>query len=135
MNYITFLIKSALFNFSRNKGRTFLTSLGILIGVMSVVLLTAAGLGLKKYIQTQFESIGTNTLRVIPGTAIRNGQIQGGPASFGAIRFDEKDYRTLQRVKSLEFIAPVFTKNGKFSYGKETKYGDIYATTDDIFPV
>src|SRR3989344_3003161 len=135
MNYITFLIKSALFNFSRNKGRTFLTSLGILIGVMSVVLLTAAGLGLKKYIQTQFESIGTNTLRVIPGTAIRNGQFQGGPSSIGTIRFDEKDLRTLTRIRSLENVAPVFTKNGKASYGKETKFADIYATTSDIFPV
>src|SRR3989338_727917 len=107
MNYITFLIKSALFNFSRNKGRTFLTSLGILIGVMSVVLLTAAGLGLKKYIQTQFESIGTNTLRVIPGTAIRNGQFQGGPSSIGTIRFNEKDRRILPQLRSLEKVAPV----------------------------
>nr|MBP6045419.1 ABC transporter permease [Candidatus Woesebacteria bacterium] len=63
MMYFVFLLKTALFNFSRNKGRTFLTSLGILIGVMSVVLLTAAGLGLKKYIQQQFESFGSNTLR------------------------------------------------------------------------
>lgn len=135
MNYFTFLLKSALFNFSRNKGRTLLTSLGILIGVMSVVLLTAAGLGLKKYISEQFESIGTNTLRVIPGTAIRNGQIQGGSASIGSIRFDEKDYRTLEKIRSIAYVAPVFTKNGKISYGKETKYGDLYATTDGIFSV
>lgn len=135
MNYFTFLLKSALFNFSRNKGRTILTSLGILIGVMSVVLLTAAGLGLKKYISDQFESIGTNTLRVIPGTAIRNGQFQGGASSIGTIRFDEKDLRTLQRIRSLEFVAPVFTKNGKVSYGKENKFGDLYATNDEIFPV
>lgn len=135
MNYLTFLIKSALFNFSRNKGRTFLTSLGILIGVMSVVLLTAAGLGLKKYIQDQFESIGTNTLRVIPGTAIRNGQFQGGPASIGTVRFDDKDVRTVERINSLEYVAPVFTKNIKATYGKETKFADIYATNDEIFPV
>lgn len=134
MNYFTFLLKSALFNFSRNKGRTFLTSLGILIGVMSVVLLTAAGLGLKKYIQDQFESIGTNTLRIIPGTAIRNGKFQGGTSSIGSIRFDLKDLRSVKRIKSIEYVAPVFTRNSEVSYGKKTEYADMYATTDEIFP-
>ena len=59
-NYFVFLIKSAIVDFSRNKGRTFLTSLGILIGVMAVVLLTAFGLGLKKYIDKVFVYDKTN---------------------------------------------------------------------------
>lgn len=135
MNYALFYIKSALFNFSRNKGRTFLTSLGILIGVMSVVLLTAAGLGLKKYIQDQFESIGTNTLRIIPGTAIRNGQFRAGASSIGSIRFDERDVASVKRIRSLENVAPVFTRSGTISYGKQKEFGDLYATNEDIFPV
>jgi len=67
MTYFIFILKSAIFDFSRNKGRTFLTSLGILIGVLSVVLMVAFGLGLKKYIEQQFESLGTNLLFIIPG--------------------------------------------------------------------
>lgn len=132
--YFTFLLKTALFNFSRNKGRTFLTSLGILIGVMSVVLLTAAGLGLKKYIQQQFESFGSNTLRIVPGTVIRNGQFRTGP-SVGAIRFDEKDFNNLKRLRLIEDIAPVFTTSSEIIYGKNKEFADLYATNEDIFPV
>lgn len=47
MNYFLFIVKSALFDFTRNKMRTVLTSLGILIGVSSVVLLLAFGLDSK----------------------------------------------------------------------------------------
>lgn len=135
MQYFLFLTKTALFNFSRNKGRTFLTSLGILIGVMSVVLLTAAGLGLKKYIQQQFESFGSNTLRVVPGTVIRNGQFRSGGSSVGSIRFDEKDFTNLKRVRTIESIAPIFSTSSEIIYGKNKEFGDLYATNEDIFPV
>ncbi len=134
MKYFIFLVKTALFNFSRNKGRTFLTSLGILIGVMSVVLLTAAGLGLKKYIQQQFESFGSNTLRVVPGTVIRNGQFRTGGSSVGSIRFDEKDFANLKRIRTIEAIAPVFSTSSEIIYGKNKEFGDLYATNEDIFP-
>ena len=134
MSYFAFLIKTALFNFSRNKGRTFLTSLGILIGVMSVVLLTAAGLGLRKYIQDQFESIGTNTLRIVPGTVIRNGQFRTGGGSIGAIRFDEKDLNSLDRIRLIKYLAPVFTTSTDVIYGKNKEFGDLYATSEDILP-
>ncbi len=135
MMYFSFLLKNALFNFSRNKGRTFLTSLGILIGVMAVVLLTAAGLGLKKYIQNQFESFGTNTLRIVPGTVIRNGQFRTGASSIGSIRFDEKDYVAIQRIRKLEAIAPVFSTSSEVIYGSKKEFSDLYATNEDIFPV
>jgi len=135
MIYFSFLLKNALFNFSRNKGRTFLTSLGILIGVMAVVLLTAAGLGLKKYIQNQFESFGTNTLRIVPGTVIRNGQFRTGGSSIGSIRFDEKDFVSLMRIRSIESIAPIFSTSSEVIYGNKKEFSDLYATNEDIFPV
>lgn len=133
--YFSFLLKNALFNFSRNKGRTFLTSLGILIGVMAVVLLTAAGLGLKKYIQNQFESFGTNTLRVVPGTVIRNGQFRTGGSAVGAIRFDDKDFISLKRIRTIQNIAPIFSTSSEVIYGNKKEFSDLYATNEDIFPV
>jgi len=102
---------------------------------MSVVLLTAAGLGLKKYIQQQFESFGTNTLRIVPGTVIRNGQFRGGGGSIGSIRFDSKDYLRLKRIRQIENIAPIFSTSGDIIYGNKKEFADLYATTDDIFPV
>lgn len=133
MQYVTFIIKSALFNFTRNKGRTFLTSLGILIGVFSVVVLIAAGLGLRKYISDQFASIGTNTLRVVPGAVLQNGQFRAGGGAIGSIRFDIKDANTVSRVTGVVNTAPVFPRSGTVIFGKQKEYADMYASTEDIF--
>ena len=57
-----------------NKVRSFLTSLGIIIGVASVILLISLGTGLQKSITSQFERLGTNPLYVMPGTI---GRVQG----------------------------------------------------------
>jgi putative ABC transport system permease protein len=133
MTYLIFIFKSAFFDFSRNKGRTILTSLGILIGVLSVILLVAFGLGLRKYIKDQFESLGTNLLRVVPGQVLQNGSFRSGASSLGTIRFDEKDIAKLKRLKSLEAVVPVFTKSVRLSYTAQTESGDMYATSEDIF--
>lgn len=135
MNYTAFIIKSAFFDFSRNKVKTLLTSLGILIGVLSVVLLIAFGLGLKKYIQNQFESLGTNNLRLVPGKIINSGGgFRAGPGSLGGISFDEKDYLNLSRISDLELVVPVFSRSQTVSSDVETEFTDIYHTTADVFP-
>ena len=76
------LIKSAIEDFRRNKVRTLLTSLGIMIGVLSVVLLIALGLGLKNYLAQQFESLGANLIIIFPGNIA--GEDDGGISNFGA---------------------------------------------------
>lgn len=135
LNYFSFILKSAVFDFSRNKGRTFLTSLGILIGVMAVVLLLAFGLGLKKYIQDQFESLGTNLLRVLPGQVLKNGSFNSSStSSLGSIRFDEKDLVKLERIRDLDFVVPIFTKSVNAAGGGHTESGNLYAVSADIFP-
>jgi putative ABC transport system permease protein len=91
------LLKSAFADFTRNKTRTILTSLGITIGVLSVVLLIALGLGLKNYIQGQFENMGANLLMIMPGSGFSG---DSGAAGFagamipGGVSFDEKDLNT-----------------------------------------
>jgi len=134
VNGLIFIIKTAIFDFSRNKARAFLTSLGILIGVLSVVLLIAFGLGLKKYIQDQFESLGTNLLRLVPGRPLQNGSFRSSAGAIGTIRFDEKDVSTLKKIDNLEVIAPVFTKSVNASSEDTTEAGDLYASSEEIFP-
>ncbi len=131
MDYFVFILKGAFFDFSRNKGRTVLTSLGILIGVMSVVLLLAFGLGLRRYIKNQFESLGANLLRVVPGNPLSRGF--NGPSAFGSIRFDEKDMTALRRIREIEFVVPVFSKAIMVREGSEKQTASIYATSNDIF--
>lgn len=135
MNYLIFIIKSALDDFVRNKVRTFLTSLGILIGVASVVILIAFGLGLKKYISDQFESLGTNLIIVLPGKIFSNGKFRQGGASVTTVQFEEKDINFLKKVRSAAYIVPVFTKASTLEAESKTELSDIFISTADIFPV
>jgi len=132
MEYIIFTLKSALFDFSRNKGRTFLTSLGILIGVLSVVLLTAFGLGLRAYIEQQFEDLGSNLLRVVPGQVLKNGSFSGGP-SFGTLEFDLRDVKDLEHIREVRAVIPAYTRSINATVGKTTEISTVYTSTSDIF--
>ncbi|KKP51651.1 MAG: hypothetical protein UR42_C0012G0010 [Candidatus Roizmanbacteria bacterium GW2011_GWA2_33_33] len=102
MSYFLFIMQSAFEDFRRSKMQTFLTSLGILIGVFAVVTLTAMGLGLKKYISDQFDALGTNTLFVAPGKLLESGGF--GASSLLGNRFDLKDLNRLKRVRSIKSI-------------------------------
>jgi len=137
MKYITFQIKTALKNFGRNKVRTVLTSLGILIGVLSVVILIALGVGLKNYIQGQFESLGSNLLFVLPGNVLdENGQFQGGGGGrVSGVTFDERTVELLKRGLSIDYIVPVFTKTVTVESNSESKSGSIFASNENLFTI
>lgn len=132
MKHLLFVLKSAFEDFSRNKGRTFLTSLGIVIGVLSVVILIAFGLGLKKYINDQFQSLGSNIIRIIPGQVLKGGSFSSS-GGLSAIRFDSRDVTKLQRVKSADYVVPIFTRSITVTIGKQSEPGTLYASTTDIF--
>src|SRR3989338_5895607 len=91
------ILKTSLIDLSKNKVRTCLTSLGILIGVLAVVLLVAFGQGLKNYIVQQLEDLGSNVLYVYPGDPL-GGTSQAGGGMLGTIKFDFNDYRSLQKI-------------------------------------
>ncbi len=65
-----------------NKVRAFLTMLGVIIGVGSVVLLTSIGTGLQAYVTEQFADLGGNVLFVVPGNPFGEGGGFGGESSF-----------------------------------------------------
>jgi len=73
--HIVLLIKIALRSIMRNRMRTLLTMLGIIIGVAAVISMVSIGQGAQKKIQDQIQSMGTNLLTVFPG-ATRVGGIQ-----------------------------------------------------------
>jgi putative ABC transport system permease protein len=133
MDYFLFILKTSLDDFRRNKLRTFLTSLGILIGVSSVVLLIAMGLGLKRYIEQQFESLGANTLFVMPGNF--SGSRSGMGGSITGIRFDDRDLSSLKKVKNTLYTVPFFVKFSKIQGDKDSQTYEIAASTADMFSV
>ncbi len=133
------LVKTAFSDFQRNKVRTALTSLGIMIGVLSVVLLIALGEGLKNYLEQQFEKLGANLIIIFPGN-ISSGEEGGGLRNFGAgfaggASFDEKDYNSLLRISEADYVVPQFVKSSLIEANGNKKLGYILGTNEQSFSV
>ncbi len=135
MNYFLFIIRSAFEDFNRNKIRTFLTSLGILIGVTSVVLLLALGKGLRIFIQDQFERLGSNIVYVMPGKFSQGGGFGFRPGAFGGKRYDEIDFRNLKKIPEVKAVVGIFVKTLNVVNSGVTETTDVFATTPEIFSV
>ncbi len=78
------ITKLAVRSLFRNKSRSVLTMLGIIIGVSAVILLVSIGQGLQSYITQQFESLGSNLVMVLPGKVGTGGGISGAPNLAGS---------------------------------------------------
>lgn len=118
-----------------NKRRAFLTMLGVIIGVGSVVLLTSIGTGLQSYVADQFASLGSNTLYVVPGNPF--GSNGGFSNSQDAVA--ERSKPTL-KIEDLERILranrdtlvrgiAASTGSGEAKYGQVTKKVTLYGTS------
>ncbi len=105
------LIQSATAGLTANKGRAFLTMLGVIIGVASVVLMVSMGRSFQNYILTQIESVGTNMVEVIP-TGL---QKFGG--NLESITFE--DYEAVSKLSTVERTTPIILISKTVSYGNE----------------
>jgi len=70
---MTFIVKASLRAIARNKVRSFLTTLGIIIGVAAVIAMVAIGQGATAMVKDQIARMGTNLLMVNPGSSGRGG--------------------------------------------------------------
>ena len=131
MKNLIFIFKSAIDDFSRNKLRTFLTSLGILIGIFAVVVLIALGLGLKKYISDQFESLGKNSLFLVPGRILQSGGFTGSVSSFTR-RFDARDLENLKKINNVTGVAPIAFKSTKIKGLLKEDFADVMFSSEVI---
>lgn len=104
-------IKTAVAGITVNKSRTFLTTLGIIIGVASVVLMVSIGNSFQSYIMTQIDSMGTNTLDIIPTGFEKFG------GNLESLTYD--DYEAIKNLPGVEKITPVIVVGKPVSYGKE----------------
>ena len=88
----------------RNKLRSFLTMLGIIIGVGAVIAMVAIGEGAKALVRSQIASLGTNVLVVIPGTLTQGGARTG----FGGVRtlMDSDARAIMEEVPSVTLASP-----------------------------
>ncbi len=100
----------------KNKMRSLLTMLGIIIGVGAVILLVAIGQGAQSRIREQIENLGTNMLVITPGTSSQGG-VSRGAGSFNRLSLD--DVEKLQRESFLlAAVSPVIVTGGQIIGGQ-----------------
>ena len=81
-------VATALRSLSQNKVRAFLTTLGVVIGVMSVILLVSLGEGAQTYIEEEFAGMGSNVLIITPGKQETSGMIPVSAGSFHRLTYE-----------------------------------------------
>lgn len=132
MNYSN-LLKIALRAIGANKMRSFLTALGIIIGVASVITMLAIGQGSKNSIQANITEMGSNMIMISPGADMRGGVRQDASSmetlkmtDYEAIK-DECDY--------IKGISPTVTSSGQWIYGNNNTPSSIYGVNQDYMDI
>lgn len=121
------LIKLAVKALVANKLRSFLTTLGIIIGVFAIIMLVSLGSGLQRYITDQIASFGSNLIFVIPGR-VGGARTPGGVVA-NKLLFSDADNLAL-RLKSVANVAPVISQTSSAKYKNKLNKGiSVFGTT------
>ncbi|MBD5405440.1 FtsX-like permease family protein [bacterium] len=109
-----------------NKLRSFLTTLGIIIGVCAVVIMVAAGQTVSNMINESLAGMGSNLLIIRPEFVATAG-VKGSGMTI--IRTDDAD--VIKKIKHISAVSPMVNGAGQLVYGNENYAGSIVATTPD----
>ncbi len=133
MRKLLVVLRVALSALTRHKSRSFLTMLGVVIGVAAVISLVAAGEGAQAQVVSQFESLGSNLLTVSPFTSF--GFSRGGlQTSTTELTMD--DVEAIEALaSSVALVAPSYSGNGTMTYEGETTSASITGVTADYAAV
>src|ERR1035438_2955904 len=127
------LLKAALRSLAKNKMRTFLTMLGIIIGVASVIAMLAIGQGSRESIQSQIASLGTNLLTIFPSASNTGGvRMEAGTS----VRLTLDDYKAIPaRCPAVMYSTPMVRTSGQLVAGSQNWRTSVYGVYPDYFPI
>lgn len=133
MNYSN-LFKIAMRAIAANKLRSFLTMLGFIIGVASVIAMMAIGQGSKKSIQANIAEMGSNMIMIRPGQDKGPGGAQQDASDMQTLKL--KDYEALkEQAKYLSAISPSVNSSGQFINGNNNTPSTIYGISPDYMQI
>jgi len=113
-------------NLKRRKLRSWLTMLGIFIGIAAVVSLISLGQGLQTAVTGQFSSLSTDKL-----TIQNSGTGFGPPGSTVVNKLNEHDVKVIESVSGVELVIPRLIRNGQIEYNKNAQYKYIGSLPED----
>lgn len=127
------LLIAAIRSLAKNKMRTFLTMLGIIIGVASVIAMLAIGQGSKKSIQQQISSLGTNVMMIFPSASSSGGvRMEAGTSQ----RMTLDDAQALiERCPSIAYLTPQVRTSGQLVASNLNWRTSVYGVYPDYFNI
>ena len=129
----TNLLKIAFRALANNKLRGFLTMLGIIIGVASVITMLAIGQGSKRSIQAQISEMGSNMIMIQPGADMRGGVRQDASAMETLKLQDYEDI--VNETRYVSATSPSVNSSGQVIYGANNAPTTVYGISPDYMEI
>ena len=132
MNYQN-LFKIAIRAIAANKMRSFLTALGIIIGIASVITMLAIGQGSKASIKANIAEMGSNMIMIHPGADMRGG-VRPDASSMETLK--QTDYQAIKdECNYISAISPTVSSNGQWINGNNNTQSSIYGVNQDYLTI
>lgn len=132
MNYQN-LFKIAIRAIAANKMRSFLTALGIIIGIASVITMLAIGQGSKASIKANITEMGSNMIMIHPGADMRGG-VRQDASSMETLK--QTDYQAIKdECNYISAISPTVSSNGQWINGNNNTQSSIYGVNQDYLTI
>ena len=132
MNYQN-LFKIALRAIAANKMRSFLTALGVIIGIAAVITMLAIGQGSKASIKANIAEMGSNMIMISPGADMRGG-VRQDASSMETLK--QADYQSIKEdCNYISAISPTVNSSGQWIYGNNNTQSSIYGVNQDYLSI
>ena len=127
------LFKVSLKAVANNKMRSFLSMLGIIIGVAAVIIMMSIGQGSKESIRAELSTMGTNLLTIRPGADMRGG-VRLDPSAMQTLKMADYE-RIMDEKKFVTKVSPEVTASGQVIYGNNNTTTTIYGESTDYLDI
>ncbi len=112
-------------SFTHRKTRTFLTMIGIFIGIAAVVSLISLGQGMQRAVDEEFKKIGSDKIMVVPGSTL------GFGTAFAPKMLSGNDLEAVRRAKGVDVAGAAIIRTTALSFGRETRYASFIGIPTD----
>ena len=127
------LFKVSLKAVANNKMRSFLSMLGIIIGVAAVIIMMSIGQGSKESIRAELSTMGTNLLTIRPGADMRGG-VRQDPSSMQTLKMADYE-RIIREKRFVTKVSPEVTASGQAIYGNNNTNASMYGESIDYLDI
>lgn len=132
MNYQN-LFKIAIRAIAANKMRSFLTTLGIIIGIAAIITMLAIGQGSKASIKASIAEMGSNMIMISPGADMHGG-VRQDASSMETLK--QADYQSIKdECNYISAISPTVNSSGQWIYGNNNTQSSIYGVNQDYLSI